>query len=100
MPFTRRRPCAVGEFLERLGDDRKAVIIEPVDQRAQGREFLILGHRRIIERAHQHALAREKFQQALVVDVEGKSLGRAIEIGAIDKEGELFLGVEQHGNAS
>src|SRR6185436_8358392 len=89
-------PLGVGVFLERLGDDREPVVVEPVDQRAQGRELLLLRQRRIIEGAHQHAFAREELEQALVVDVELQALGGAIEVGSVDKKRNSLLGVEQH----
>ncbi len=33
VPLTLRRPIGVGEFHHRLGHDRIAIVIEPVDQR-------------------------------------------------------------------
>ena len=53
----------IDEFLGRLGHDRVAVIVEPIDQRPDRRIFLILDNRGVIERAQQIA-ARLKFLAA------------------------------------
>jgi hypothetical protein len=51
LPFTLRQAGGVDEFLGRLGDDRIAIIIEPVDQRAERRAFLIFDDRGVVEGA-------------------------------------------------
>jgi hypothetical protein len=51
LPFTLRRPEAVDEFLGRLGDHGVAVVVEPIDQGADRRIFLILNDRGVVERA-------------------------------------------------
>ena len=80
----------VDEFLGRLGDDRVAVVVEPVDQRADRGIFLILDHRGVIERAQQIAARLEFAQQPLVVDVEAERLGGGVKIGAIDEQRDFF----------
>jgi hypothetical protein len=45
----------VGEFLGGLGDDLVAVVVEPVDQRADRGIFLVLDEGRVIIRAQQIA---------------------------------------------
>ena len=42
----------VDEFLGRLGDDRVAIIIEPVDQRADRRKVRIFEDCGVVEGAH------------------------------------------------
>jgi hypothetical protein len=86
----------IGEFLQRLGHHREAVIIQPVHQRPQGREFLVFGDGRVIKGAHQRALAGKELQKPLIVDVESQPLGRAIEIGAVNEESQFFRRIEKH----
>ena len=45
----------IDKFFGRLGDDRIAVVVEPVDQRTDGRIFLILDHCRVVKGAQQVA---------------------------------------------
>jgi len=75
----------VNELLGRLGDHRVAVVIEPVDQRADRRILLILDHGRVVERAHQIAARLEFAQQPLVIDVKTKRLRGGIKVGAVDE---------------
>ncbi len=96
MPFDAAAPLGVGVFLERFGDDGKPIVVQPVDQRAERRKLLLFGQRRIIEGADEQTLAREEFQQALVIDIELQPLGGAVEIGAIDEKSNFFLRIEQH----
>ena len=49
----------VHEFLGGLGDDRIAVVIQPIDQRSYRGIFLILDHGRVVERPHQIAARLE-----------------------------------------
>jgi hypothetical protein len=79
----------IDEFLGRLGDDRIAIIIEPVDQRADRRAFLIFDDCRVVKRAQQRSATLEFLEQALVIDVETERLGRRVEIGAIDEQCNL-----------
>jgi hypothetical protein len=74
----------VDVFLGRLGDDGVAVVVEPIDQRPNGGEFLILDDGRVVEGAEQRAAALEFGQEALVVDVEPERSGGGVKIGAID----------------
>ena len=80
----------VDEFLGRLGDDRIAVVVEPVDQRADRGIFLILDHRGVIERAQQIAARLEFAQQLLVVDVEAERFGGGVKIGAVNEQMRFF----------
>src|SRR5207247_1785198 len=66
----------VDEFLGRLGDDGVAVVVKPVDQRADRGIFLILDDGRVIESAEQGAAALEFLEQALVIDLEADCPGR------------------------
>jgi hypothetical protein len=60
----------VGEFLGRLGHDLVAIIVQPVDQRANGRVFLILDKGRIIIGAQEIAALLEAGEQLAIIDVE------------------------------
>ena len=64
LPLTLRRPL-VDEFLGRLGDDGIAVVIQPIDQRADRRIFLILDDRCVIERANEIAADWNSFSSRL-----------------------------------
>ena len=75
----------VDEFLRCLGDDRIAVVVEPVDQRADRGIFLILDHRGVVERAQQVTARLEFTQQALVVDVEAERFSGSVKIGTINE---------------
>src|SRR5271166_774681 len=81
-------PRGIDEFLAGLGDDRKSVVIEPVDQRADGRIFPILEHRRVVEGAQQGPTALDFLKQAPVIDVEPERLRGRVKIGAIDKNSD------------
>ena len=62
----------VNKFLGGLGDDRIAIVIEPVDQRADRGILLILNQGRVIKGAQQATLGLKLFQEALVVNVEAE----------------------------
>jgi hypothetical protein len=89
-------PEGVRELLGRLGHHQVAVVVEPVDQRPDGRVLLVLGQRRIVLRAHELPLAAEQRQQALVVDVEAQGFGGGVEVGAVDEQRDALGGVKMH----
>ena len=80
----------VDEFLGGLGDDRIAVVVEPIDQRANRGIFLILDHGGVIERPYQVTARLEFQQQPLVVDVEAQGFGGGVEICAVDEKRDFF----------
>ena len=80
----------VDEFLGGLGDDRIAVVVEPVDQRANRGIFLILDHSSVIKRPYQVTARLEFQQQPLVVDVEAQGFGGGVEICAVDEKCDFF----------
>ena len=90
-------PHRVGELLGGLGDHRVAVVVEPVDQRADRRVFLILQQGGVVERAHQTPLGTEEFQQFPVVDVEAERARRRIKVRAVDEDGDALFGMKVHG---
>jgi hypothetical protein len=79
----------VNEFLGRFRDDAIAVVAEPIDQRADGRVFLILDDCGVVERAQQIAAALKFVEQALEIDIEAERLRCRVEIGAIDKQRDV-----------
>jgi SsrA-binding protein len=91
-------PRGIGELLGRLGNHGEAIIVQPVDQRADGRIFLVLDQRGVIVGAQQIGAAIELGQQAPVVDIDADGLGRGVEIGAINEQNDLFPGVDGHRN--
>ena len=81
--------AGVGELLGRLGDHGIAVVVEPIDQGADRRIFLILDDRSVIERAKYCAATLEFLEESLVIYIETKRLAGRMKIGAIDKECDL-----------
>jgi hypothetical protein len=79
-------------FLGRFGDDGVAVVVEPIDQRPDRREFLILDDGRVVEGAEQRATGLEFAQEALVVDVEPERPRGAVKIGPSMKSAILAGG--------
>jgi hypothetical protein len=82
----------IGEFLGRLGDDREAIVVEPVDQRPDRGIFLILDQRGVVVGAQQVGLGLELGEQAPIVDVDADCLAGRVEIGAIDEKDDLSRG--------
>ena len=66
-----------------------AIVVEPIDQRADGGVFLILDARGVIECAQQHAATLKFLQQAPVIDIEAERLGGRMQIGAIDEQRDV-----------
>jgi hypothetical protein len=75
-----------------FGDDGVAVVIQPVDQRADRRKLLIFNDCRILERAQNRAAALEFLQQAFVVDIETERPGCRVKICAIDEQRNIVGG--------
>ncbi len=75
----------VDEFLGRLGDDRVAVVVEPVDQRANRGVFLLFGQRGVVIGAEQIAFRLKLLQKLLVVYVEAERLRGRVKVGAINE---------------
>ena len=65
-------PGGIGEFLGRLGHHGIAIVIEPIDERANRRIFLILDQGGIVKSADQTAALAKRVQQALIIDIEGE----------------------------
>ena len=55
----------VDEFLRGLGDDGKAIIIQPIDQGPDRRVFLIFDNRRVVEGPNQSPTALKIRKQRL-----------------------------------
>ena len=62
----------VNELLGRFGDDRVAVVIEPIDQRADRGIFLILDHGCVVEGAQKISARLKLAQQPFVIDVKAQ----------------------------
>ena len=84
----------VGELLGGLRHHGEAVVVQPVDQRADRRVFLGLEQRGVVEGAQQLAAAHELGAQELVVDVEAERAGGGVEIGAVDEESQPLVAVK------
>ena len=86
----------IGELFGRLGHHREAVVVQPIDQRADRRIFLLLGKRRVIERSNQLTLLAKHCQKPLVIDVKAERFSCGIEVGAVNKQGNPLCRVEMH----
>ena len=86
-------PGLVDEFLGRLGDDRIAIVVEPVDQRPDRGILLIFDHGGVVECAQQIAARLEFAQQPLVVDIEAERLCGGVKIGAVNEQSDFFAWV-------
>src|SRR5690606_24840729 len=87
---------SVGELLDRRGDEGEAVVVQPVDQRAQGGILLIVQHGGVVEGTQQACAAGEEVVEALVIDVEVQALGGRMEVGTVNEERDALLRVEMH----
>src|SRR5258705_3987604 len=67
----------------------KAVVVEPIDQRPQRGELLILDDHGVKECAHQRTATLKLRQQALVVDVEAERPCGGMSVDAVDEQREL-----------
>jgi hypothetical protein len=81
----------IHEFLRGFRNDAVAVVVEPVDERADRGVFLILDQSSIVERPDEVAPALELLQQALVVDIEAERLRRRVKVRPIDEERNFLL---------
>jgi len=84
------------EFLRRFGDQRVAVIGQPIGERLERRVFLGFQHGRIIVGANDVSLLAEEFQQVAIVDVEAKVARSRVEICPVYKQTHTFCWQEMH----
>ena len=91
----------VDELLRRLGDDRVAIIVQPVDERPDGGKLLILVDGGVVQRPQQPAALAKFGKQPSVIDVEAESLGGGVEVGTVDEQGDPAgsVGKDTHGPA-
>ena len=90
-------PHGVGELLGGLGHHRVSVVVEPVDERADRRVFLIVHQGCVVERAHQTSLGTEEFQKPLVVDIEAERARRRIKVRTVDENRDALSRMKIHG---
>jgi hypothetical protein len=86
LPLHLAAAACVNELLSRLGLHGVTVVVQPIDEGTDRRIFLILDNCGVVEGAHQRPPGLEIREQALVINVEAKRLGRRVEIGAINKQ--------------
>lgn len=72
--------------IEHLSAD--SIVVQPVDQRPERGELLILDDCGVVERPNERPAALEFDQQPLVVDVEAQGLRSGMQVGAVDEESE------------
>ena len=77
LPLTFRRPVEFDKLLRRFGHDRIAIVVEPVDQGADGGIFLIVDQSRVIIGSDKTAFSLKFLQKALVVDVNPSAFALA-----------------------
>ena len=90
LPLTFRRPVEFDELLRRFGHDRIAVVVEPIDQWADGGIFLIVDQSRVIKGSDEASFGLKFFQKTLVVDVESERFRAGVEICPVNKQGDPF----------
>src|SRR6478672_10702797 len=81
--------AVIQEFLGWFGDDGVAVVIEPVEQGSNRRILLILNDRCVIKRSNEISASLHLQEELLVINVEAKCFGSCIDVGAVDKNGDL-----------
>jgi hypothetical protein len=81
----------IDELLGRLRHHPVAVVIEPVDQRADGRIFLIFYKRRVVKSPDQSAPTLKLFQESLVIDIEAEGLRGSVKVGAVNEKRNPLL---------
>jgi len=85
---------AVSVFLGRFGDHGEAVIVQPVDQRADRRVIVVFQQRGVVERPQHLAAAHEFVAQQFVINVKAQRLGRGVEVRPIDKKSQSLVFVK------
>ena len=75
----------IDEFLRRLGHDRVAVVVEPIDQRPDRGIFLILDQRGVVKRPDQTALALEFAEQAFIINIESERFRGRVKVRAVNE---------------
>lgn len=85
----------IDELLGGLRHHRVAIIIEPVDKRADRRVILILDEGGVIEGADQTAPLAGPAQQFPIINIETKGFCGSIKIGAVNKHRDLFVGIKK-----
>ena len=87
---------AVRVFLGGLRHHGEAVVVQPVDQRADRGIVIVLEQSRVVEGTQQFPAPHEFLPQQLVVDVEPKRLRRRVKIGSVDEQREPFVLVKHY----
>src|SRR5207237_1147254 len=73
-------PGGIDEFLGGLGDDRIAVIVQPIEQRANRGIFLVFDQSCIVEATNEIAATLIFFQHLSIIDVQAKTLGGPVSL--------------------
>jgi len=68
--------------------------MQPVDQRADRRIFVVFQKRRVVERAQKLAAPFEFLPKKLVVDVEAQGLGGGVKVRSVDEQRQALVLVE------
>src|SRR5690606_31775719 len=82
------------EFLGRLRHDLVAVVVQPVDERADRRVLLVLDEGSIIVGAQEVAAALKRCQQSAIIYIKAERSGCGVEIGAINEKSNLLPWIE------
>ena len=70
----------IGKFTGQFADNGKSIVIQPVNQRAQRRKFLILGKGGVIIGADQIGVSAEITMQLGVIDIHVQCPRRRVKI--------------------
>ena len=82
-------PLAIVKFFRWFRNNGEAVVVEPIDQRPQREELLILDDHGVIECAHQRTATLKFRQQALVVDIEAERPCGGMSVDTVYEQREL-----------
>ena len=67
---------------------------QPIDQGTDRRKILIFHQSRVVIRSNQTAAFLKLLEQLSVVDVEEKTFGGGIQIGAVDEHHNALVGID------
>lgn len=87
----------VGELLGRLGHHGVAIVVQPIDERADRGILLIFDQSRVVEGADQAPLRGEEVEKALVIYIEAEGSGGCVKIRTVNEEPNALLRIEIHG---
>ena len=81
----------IGKFARQFADNRKAVIVQPVNQRAERRKFLIFGECGVIIGTDQINISAKKTVQFGIINIHIQRTRGGIKIGSVNEKGGFLF---------